>query len=371
MDESDPEDDGWPSWTVWRGAPASMRIALIGAAIMLVGGFAGGLLGRGIYDLWIGNDDGTYKILVTLAGVIGAPFVAWRTLVAHQQTGIARETHFTTLFTRAVEQLGATREITGDLNASGPAEAQSVSRTEANYEVRLGAIYALERIAQDSKRDHGLIMEVLCAYVRNRQNCGTPVPAPADASERPYWYQDIRRARVDVQAALSVIGRRSKDRLRHERDSGLKLDFSGANLQRAVLRGNFSDADLAGADLTGATIENCIWKGNTFGTAKSLNGVTIMESQVEFFSFWGATAKRVRGIEAYNSILAQSNFRGLEMRSCSFSGCDLKNSYFRYALLSRVDFHSCNLTGARFDNVSLDRVTFFGIDAERSFFFRG
>src|SRR3982751_6161439 len=36
-----------------------------------------------------------------------------------------------------------------------------------NLEVRLGAIYALERIPRDSERDHWPIMEVLCAYVRN------------------------------------------------------------------------------------------------------------------------------------------------------------------------------------------------------------
>ena len=42
-----------------------------------------------------------------------------------------------------------------------------------NVEVRLGAIYALERIAFDSPRDQWTIMEVLTAYVR--QNA--PVPA--------------------------------------------------------------------------------------------------------------------------------------------------------------------------------------------------
>ncbi len=35
-----------------------------------------------------------------------------------------------------------------------------------NLEVRLGGIYALERIARDSPKDHWTIMEVLTAYVR-------------------------------------------------------------------------------------------------------------------------------------------------------------------------------------------------------------
>ena len=34
--------------------------------------------------------------------------------------------------------------------------------------IRLGGIYALERIARDSEKDHGPIMEVLTAYVREK-----------------------------------------------------------------------------------------------------------------------------------------------------------------------------------------------------------
>jgi hypothetical protein len=47
-------------------------------------------------------------------------------------------------FTRAVEQLGNKESLT----------------------IRLGGIYALERIAQDSERDHWTVMEVLCSFVR-------------------------------------------------------------------------------------------------------------------------------------------------------------------------------------------------------------
>ena len=72
---------------------------------------------------------------------------------------MAREEHYTTLFTAAVQQLGAMREVQEGVGR----------RTEANTEARLGAIYALERIAQDSERDHWSIMETLCAYVRKNR----------------------------------------------------------------------------------------------------------------------------------------------------------------------------------------------------------
>jgi hypothetical protein len=64
----------------------------------------------------------------------------------HQkQTEADRKRRITDNFTKAVELLG-----------------------EPELEVRIGAIYALERIARESKRDHWPIMETLTAYVRTR-----------------------------------------------------------------------------------------------------------------------------------------------------------------------------------------------------------
>ena len=56
---------------------------------------------------------------------------------------VSQEGQITDRFTRAIEQLGAEQ-----------------------LQVRLGGIYALERIARDSPGDHWPIMEVLTAFVR-------------------------------------------------------------------------------------------------------------------------------------------------------------------------------------------------------------
>jgi len=45
-----------------------------------------------------------------------------------------------------------------------------VAITEPNFEVRLGAIYALEKLAREDLDLHWPIMETLCAYIR--QNAG-------------------------------------------------------------------------------------------------------------------------------------------------------------------------------------------------------
>ena len=63
--------------------------------------------------------------------------------------------------------------------------------------IRLGGIYALERIAKDSEKDHGPIMEVLTAYVREK--------APRKENHKP---QAGEKPPTDIQAILTVIGRR-------------------------------------------------------------------------------------------------------------------------------------------------------------------
>jgi hypothetical protein len=62
---------------------------------------------------------------------------------------LTEQGQITDRFTRAIDQLGKTDD-----------------KGDKLFEIRLGGIYALERIARDSEVDHWPIMEVLSAYVR-------------------------------------------------------------------------------------------------------------------------------------------------------------------------------------------------------------
>jgi hypothetical protein len=84
------------------------------------------------------------QVLGGAALLLGLYFTA-RTLRISQETlRTNQEGQVTERFTNAIEHLGDTR-----------------------LTVRLGGIYALERIAIDSPKDHWQIMEVLTAYVRD------------------------------------------------------------------------------------------------------------------------------------------------------------------------------------------------------------
>src|SRR5690349_11387725 len=76
----------------------------------------------------------------------------------NKSTELAGQGQVTDRYTKAIEQFGS-KEI----------------------DVRIGGIYALERIAGDSARDHPTVMEVLAAFVRAHSPEQWPLPAVYEA----------------------------------------------------------------------------------------------------------------------------------------------------------------------------------------------
>jgi hypothetical protein len=135
----------------------------------------------------------TWAQILGGAALLLGLYVTWRTLQVN------REGQITERFTRAIDQLGS-KEL----------------------EIRLGAIYALERIAKDSKRDHWPIMEILTAYVRKNspgEREATPTKVPAD--EGP-------PLEPDIQAIITVLRRRT---LSFSAGEPEPLDLQGTNLR--------------------------------------------------------------------------------------------------------------------------------------------
>lgn len=203
-----------------------------------------------------GTPDEVRNSLLAVAALIGVPFLIWRTLIASKQTNISREGHYTALFTKAVEQLGADkvvkkrefkphyeRDASGNTLKDAKGEAvlklsdtgevsgdfASYEVTTTNYEVRLGAIYALERIAQDSDRDAWPIYLTLCSYV---QNNATPRVGDPTVSE------DLKRNNSDIEQIFNVL-----DRYKGERDVDVWAQFKNIMLPKLqLLSGDFCRA---------------------------------------------------------------------------------------------------------------------------------
>lgn len=114
-------------------------------------------------------------------------------------------------------------------------------------QIRLGGIYSLERISRDSVQDYPAIIEILTVYIRKSKPQGVSI------SE-------------DIQAALTVIGRRENREIDH-------LNLSKAQIPGADINGNFNfanlrDANLKGASLYGTTLDYADLSGANLEDAK-------------------------------------------------------------------------------------------------------
>ena len=163
-------------------------------------------------------DNARGRLLTLGAGLFAAGalvFTARNFTVSRRTLELTEQGQVTDRYTKAIEQMGSDK-----------------------LDVRIGGIYALERVARDSGRDHPAVMEVLTAFIREHSREQWPPP------DHPASQEQERSSRPDVQAAVTVVGRRDV-----ERDIR-RIDLARATLTRANLRG----ANLARADLTSANL---------------------------------------------------------------------------------------------------------------------
>jgi hypothetical protein len=173
---------------------------------------------RAIVPLWRAFTPNATQVgtLVTAVAAIGALIFTGLSVRATQ------EGQYTDRYTKAVEQLGSQQ-----------------------IDVRLGAIYALERLARDSTRDSSTIAEVLSAFVRNRAPSLKDCKTPPAGSPRQHLATDIK-------AAITV-----RQRMRTTETSLPGVDLSQACFAGMALSGlSLAGADLRFADLTGADLSN-------------------------------------------------------------------------------------------------------------------
>lgn len=201
-----------------------------------------------------------------ITGLLGAPFLIWRTIVAQKTVDLQREGHITDRIAKAVEQLGTEKTVkriheipryqkeggvwrrddNGRLieairpDGTPLVDRESHELTVPNIEVRIGGLYALERIAQDSMlheggREHLPVMEIICSYIRENAPAQNLEPAKPPFSRK--------KPRTDIQVALTIIGRRSKAQVDWEAQNHYRLDLRGSDLDGSDFRkGNFSAA---------------------------------------------------------------------------------------------------------------------------------
>jgi pentapeptide repeat protein len=177
--------------------------------------------------------------------------------------------------------------------------------------MRLGGIYGLEGVMDTSPQYHNPVLEALCAFVRE----GTISKAASETGPR-----------TDIQAALTVIGRRQPA-------SGF-IDLAGVKIPRADL--NF--ADLRNAVLIGADLRNARLSRATLMRAKlidaNLSGAHLLAAELNYAFL-------------FNAHLNGALLMGADLRHAVLTGVDLSSADLSKAsLIDVIDLNQAQLDKA-------------------------
>jgi hypothetical protein len=155
----------------------------------------------------------------------------------------------------------------------------------ASPDTRVGGVYSLGRVLQDSPSDARPIYEILAALVRQRAD---KVVATENTERAPT---------ADVLAALWIIGRAKRN---SDERQDIELDFRNTNLKRARLANlNFSKAKFIGVQFEDA----------------NLSKTELREADVSFASFNDAILR--------NADLRNANVLGATFIAADLTGADL------------------------------------------------
>ncbi len=260
--------------------------------------------------------------------------------------------------------------VTDRINKAVEGLGKSTDAGEPIIEVRLGALYALERIAKDSLRDHVQIIEILCTYIHHNT-------AFSNKLENP---------RKDMQAAATIIGRRAKwpngkKRIKTEyliyvgyRIDLKKCDLRGAILISGYLRGmyfvgaNMKGANLSSADATRAIFNDTDLRGAAFQGTK-LESTNFFNANMQDAKLVSANLHRalIRNTTLINAIFSFTNmsdasFSVIALQGAKITQANLNNIYISHANMTNTRIIESNLIDASISSSNMSNANLYGSD---------
>ncbi len=320
-----------------------------------------------------------------------------------------RERSITERFSKAIEQLGSQK-----------------------IEVRLGGIYSLERISQDSpERNHWTVMEILTSFIQEKS---PSEPQKNDREENKKNFsknttlikanhrnkgEKKQKITTDIQAALTVIGRRNSkndpadksldlaltnlsrahlkianlERVNLEEANLARANLVKAHLGRSDLAGanlegtNLGEANLETANLVGANLEEANLVKTDLGRA-DLAGANLVrtdlgEANLARANLVGANLEEANLVKTYlgeaylmgsnleeanlmKAHLGEANLAGAYLVGANLEGANLREANLREAFLGEANLEGANLEGANLEGANLERANLEGANLERA-----
>jgi uncharacterized protein YjbI with pentapeptide repeats len=322
-------------------------------------------------------------LLTALGGLITLPIALIRVMTTERQVTAAEQGLITDRINKAVEGLGADKVVKRQrVNSNGKKVFAKTDEgtpdltrpiwdeiTEPNLEVRIGAIFSLERISQDSPRDHIQIMEILCAYiVQNSDRSDVEMPENEEELTPEQWEKwatsFLQKPRSDIETILSVLSRRSKHLRALEKAAGFQLKLEEVDLRCLRLPA----LDLRGANLFGAMFAGAIIPSAKFNEANlhraQFQAATLKDSeftladlrfaQMHSAILWGTT--NFQEASFFRTKLPNSDLGQADLKLAQLILTDLQETFVKH-----IDLRGAYLVGVTFsERAGLDTVEFRG-----------
>lgn len=283
--------------------------------------------------------------------VIATAIASWRNL-ENTKKGVlvAEEKQVTERFAKAVEMLA-----------------------DSDRYIRLGGIYALERIAKDSDKDYWQVMEILSAFIRSKSARSQPTIGETESDVEPYttatfkqienwriedlndkyneeqrrseyndqyWYEDELVGEInpsykktmseDVQAAITAIGRR---KIWNE-EPDYVINLRNLELTGICISGNYNNVDFSDSHFICTTFR----------------GRSSNRSSFDGTNFSNAYFMRTETTDCsmQNAVFRAATIGFSKFQDSNFTGADFTDS-----LMDAIEISDCELIGSNFSNVEI------------------
>lgn len=229
--------------------------------------------------------------------------------------------------------------------------AQAISQlgNKDSIAVRLGGIYSLGRLAEESEQKYYKeVVAVLTHYVRENA-----AYKQKDKVSKPFYQFGLvkeepssKKVGSDIQAILDILKELSKLMGKDAQPLDLsKTDLQGANLDdfEFPAKSNLEDANLEKVNLKGAILKETNLNKTNFKLA-NLESANLEKTKLEGAIFTDATLTTAKFNEVQNSVGAD------------FTKAKLNGAEFKGANLIKANLTEANLTGANLERVILDEA---------------
>ncbi len=253
--------------------------------------------------------------------VLGMFLSVIRNILTRHQNKISEQGQITESMGQAITQIGA-------FNDKKP-----------NIVVRLGGLYSLQFIMQDSPRHEDSIARIFYAYVRENAKKVEKDTIEEAEKDLPRW-QKKRYPREDVQAALDIINQFNKVWRENEKNilNDIQINFSRSNFSGYSFAGiNFSNSILDNVDFSHATLTKVNFSHATLIDA-TLIEATLIEANLIKADLTGA--------DLTGANLSDADLTGADLTGADLIGANLSDADLTGADLTGADLTSANLLGA-------------------------